>query len=182
MITRTLAMPIGLALALGLLAGCSKYRAPTLTVREAAITQRTDEGAVVRFTLDARNTNQVELPLKSMSYRLSLDGREVFRGFRSPEATLRRLGTQQITLPAVVSLEDQALLAGPVRYRIEGSLTYVTPGSVAEILFDAGVRRPTVAFSDAGTLTFIEAPESEQLDTGAVGVGHDDLDVTSQFP
>ena len=173
---------LAIALAVGLLAGCSSYSAPKLNVVEAAITQRTAEGAVVRFTLDAENTNQVELPLKSISYRLSLNGQEVFRGFRSPEATLRRLGTQQITLPTVVRLEDQALLEGPVRYRLDGTLTYITPGSVAEILFDAGVRRPSVGFRDAGTLVLVEAPELEQLDPGAIGVGDDDIDVTTQFP
>jgi LEA14-like dessication related protein len=120
-----------------ILGGCSPYRAPALSVRKAAITNVTEEGVVIRFTLDAENSNGVELPLKKISYRLYLDGREVFRGIRSPEATLRRLGSQSITLPAVVTVDEQiSKLQGPVRYRIEGTLSYITPGSVAQILFD----------------------------------------------
>jgi LEA14-like dessication related protein len=159
-----------------LLAGCSAYRAPTLNVRKAAITNVTEEGVVIRFTLDAENTNGVELPLKKITYRLYLDGREVFKGIRSPEATLRRLGSQSITLPAVVTVDEQInKLQGHVRYRIEGTLSYITPGSVAQILFDAGVRRPTVGFSDRGTLVLGVEP-SEQLDAGAIGVSDEDVD------
>jgi len=39
-----------------------------------------------------------------------------------------------------------------VRFEIAGHLAYTTPGQIAEILFDAGLRRPSVAFRDAGEI------------------------------
>lgn len=166
-----------LAIAIAIAGGCSAYRPPTLTVRKATIADATEEGVVIRFTLDAENANQVELPLKSVTYRLSLNGREVFRGVRSPESTLRRLGTQPITLPTVVRFEDETnVLNPPIKYRLEGTLTYITPGSVAEILFDAGVRVPKVRFADSGILELEPEEPSEQLNPGTVGLGDSEVD------
>lgn len=160
-----------LALAL-LVGGCTTYQAPKLTVREAAISSVTEEGMVVEFTIDAENANDVELPLVVVSYRLTLNGREVFRGVRSPEASLRRLGTQQIVLPAVINIDESTdALEPPIEYRLEGRLTYITPGSIAQLLFDSGVRRPRARFRSTGTLQL-----SEQFDSGAVGVGDADVD------
>lgn len=161
-----------LAVAALLIGGCTSYRAPSLTVREAMITSVTDEGMVIDFTIDAENANEVELPLVVTSYRLQINGREVFRGVRSPEATLRRLGTQQIVLPAVINFDEKVgELEPPFRYRLEGQLTYITPGSIAQILFDSGVRRPKVRFRSSGTLQL-----SEELDPGPIGVSDPDVD------
>ena len=35
---------------------------------------------------------------------------------------------------------------------IEGTLAYATPGQIAEVLFDLRVRRPSVRFSESGTV------------------------------
>lgn len=163
---------LAVLMALAMLAsGCSSYSAPKLTVREAEITSITDEALVINFAIDAENRNQVELPLVVMTYRLLLNGREVFRGVRSPEATLRRLGTQQIELPTVVQFDERvAELEPPYRYRLEGKLTYITPGSIAQILFDTGVRRPRARFRSSGTLEL-----SEELNPGPIGVGDADV-------
>ena len=169
MLMRRVAVLMVLAVLVG---GCSSYRAPKLTVREAAITSVTNEGLVIDFTIDAENANEVELPLVVITYRLMLNGREVFRGVRSPEATLRRLGTQQIKLPAVVNFDEHvAAMEPPIRYRLEGRLTYITPGSIAQILFDTGVRRPRARFRSSGTLEL-----SEELNPGPIGVGNGDVD------
>ena len=129
--------------------GCSSYPSPTLTVTDARVTQTTDAGSVITFNVDATNSAEVALPLKTLDYAVYLNDREVFRGTRSPEATLRRFGTQKISFPAVV--------AGPVptagtAYRVEGVLGYVAPGEIAAILFDYDIERPTVGFRAEGTL------------------------------
>jgi hypothetical protein len=36
------------------------------------------------------------------------------------------------------------------RFEIEGKLSYTTPGSIAQVLFDTGVRRPSVHFRQEG--------------------------------
>jgi len=142
------------------LAGCSSVSSPKLTVTSAAPMGRSDEGVALAFMVDAENPNESALPLRTIEYTVMLDGRPVFAGTRSPEATLRRLGTQQIVLPAVVRLADHPWLAaglasaGKVPFRIEGRLTYVAPGQIAEILFDSGVSVPTSTFSGAGEIDF----------------------------
>lgn len=158
-----LALVVAVVVASLLVGGCSSYRAPTLMVTGAAVTERTDRGTVLGFTLDAENPNAVELPLREVRYTLELEGERVFEGFRSPEATIRRFAVQHVTLPAVVSAADASRLGlgaagGPVRYRLSGTLTYLTPGEIEEILFDNEIRRPTVSFAEEGVVALTAAP------------------------
>lgn len=150
---------IALALALALpLAGCSTYAPPSLEFAQPTLAEESPDGFVLAFALDATNSNEVELPLRDLRYTVALDGR-VYRGVRSGEASLRRLGTQRIVLPAAFPLpEGMPRPRGPVGYRIEGELRYVTPGEIAQILFDTGVRRPTVSFRHEGTIDLGAAP------------------------
>lgn len=128
-----------------------------MTIADARVTDRTAEGVALAFTLDAANTNQDPLPLRETVYSLEVDGKSVYRGFRSAEATLRSEGTQQIVLPAGVPL---AMLpaGGVVRYRLTGSVEYIVPGAFAEVLFDTGVSRPDAWFSQEGTIDLSAAP------------------------
>lgn len=137
-----------------LLAGCSAYDAPRIGVAGARISQETPDGVVIDFTLDATNPNEVDLPLERVRYTLRLNGRRVFEGTRSAEATVRRLGTQQLTLPAAIDLGRFATPEGDVEYELTGSVVYVTPGEIAQLLFDAEVRKPRAAFRHRGTLDF----------------------------
>lgn len=141
------------------LGGCESYSAPVLNMSRAEPTERTPDGCAMVFTLDARNENEDALPLRTVEYRLDLNGREVFAGTRSAEATLRRLGTQQLKLPAVVSLtpDTQSLVAGQSHYRLTGSMYYVTPGRLAETLFDSGVHTPSVEFAFEGDIDLSRA-------------------------
>lgn len=146
-----------LLLPFALLPACSRYAAPQLALSNAAVTEQSPDGTVLAFTFDARNTNEVELPLHEVRYTLSLDGREVFRGVRSPEATLRRLGTQRITIPAVIPSAAHAA-TGVVPYTLQGDLTYSTPGQIERVLFDINIRRPDVAFRHEGTIDLGQTP------------------------
>ncbi len=133
--------------------GCKSYSAPTLRVEKVEVGEHTADGLVLKFAIEADNRNDIELPLREVHYALKLDGREVFRGVRSPEASLRRLGTQRIVFPAVVPLKaGEEAPSGVVTFEIEGSLAYTTPGQIAEILFDAGLKRPKVGFRDGGQI------------------------------
>ena len=148
--------------------GCG-HTPPTFEVVGARLAERTDDGVVLEFDLDATNTNQDELPLEVASYSLSIDGKRVFTGRRSPEATLHRFGTQRITLPAAIPLEApadaDALTTGLHRYRLEGSITYLAPGVLADVLFDARVYRPSTRFSDQGQIDFDAPPSDPEVTT-----------------
>jgi hypothetical protein len=142
-----------IAVAAALAGGCASYAPPKLSMTSAFVSEESPRGLVLTFTLDALNTNQVELPLREVRYTLRINGEPVFYGLRSPEATLRRLGTQPISFPAVVRIDEgQPRPTGTVRYDIEGTLAYTTPGQLAEVLFDLRVRRPSVRFSESGTV------------------------------
>lgn len=147
--------------------GCSAYDRPEIEVVGARVTQESPEGVVIDFTLDATNPNEVDLPLERVRYALSLDGRRVFEGTRSAEATVRRLGTQQLTLPVAIDLSRFAAPTGDTTYELTGSVVYVTPGEIAQLLFDAEVRRPRATFRQRGTLDFGEAATLEPEEPAA---------------
>jgi Late embryogenesis abundant protein len=143
-----------------LLAGCSSYSAPGLKIASARIAEETGSGLVLDFAIDATNRNEIELPLYEVRYTLRLDGREVFSGVRSPEASLRRFGTQTIHIPAVVAVSPGSPRpTGPRAYSLDGTLGYITPGQVARVLFDIKVRRPRVGFHEEGSIDLGQAPE-----------------------
>ncbi|TVQ33104.1 MAG: hypothetical protein EA376_03350 [Phycisphaeraceae bacterium] len=143
------------------LTGC--HSAPTLRVIDAEITEQTDDGFVVTFHLEGLNPNDDPLPLRRVNYSLSLDGRRVFEGVRSPEATLPRRGVQRFSLPVATPRDvwtPEQLGAG-ASYTLRGELTYLAPGAFAEVLFDAGVRRPTVSFRSSGEFSALESIPDE---------------------
>lgn len=156
--TRRVTCPAVLLCACLCLVGCATYKDPQLSVAEARATERTPDGTAVLFTIDAKNDNDEPLPLREVQYRLELNGRAVFSGVRSAEATLRRRGVQQFTLPASVSSAGDAAPSGPSRYVLSGVLYYITPGQLAETLFDAGVRTPSVSFRLDGEVDLSAAP------------------------
>jgi hypothetical protein len=136
-------------------AACSGTKSPGVDVTGVQLGDVTDEGFVLHFDLRMENPNIEPLELDEVHYRVSIDGREVYRGRRSAEATLSAGGDKILRLPAVVTPVqggDATPPVGEVEYAISGTLWYLTPGELAEILFDSGVRRPSVGFRQAGAL------------------------------
>lgn len=137
------------------LGGCSGLREPTFKVSGVGVTEESAEATVLTFRVTGENTNGEALPLREVRYSLSLDGRRVFSGQRSAEATLQRFGTQTIDLPATVLASNGGdALSGEVPYTLSGEVVYEVPGTIAEVLFDAQIRRPTARFAQSGRLDF----------------------------
>jgi LEA14-like dessication related protein len=141
---------------LAALPACSSYQDPGFRVIAVRETDRTPEAAVLTFTISANNRNDVALPMRTADYRLELEGTQVFRGTRSARATVRRFGSQTFELPAVIPADTfdlSRLDAGEdLPYRLTGAVEYQTPGELAEVLFDAGVRRPKAELNLRGRL------------------------------
>ncbi|MDX9910632.1 MAG: LEA type 2 family protein [Phycisphaerales bacterium] len=141
---------LAIAMVSAWLGGCASPR-PEVGLAEVRLRERTDAGAVLALTLDLRNENDIALPLRSLSYSVTVDGREVFRGERSPEATLARFSAQTIEIPAAVRFGEGGvepdLISGEREVRVDGTIRYLAPGALAELLFDTGLRRPKVTFT-----------------------------------
>ncbi len=132
----------------------------------ARLAERSTAGAVLEFRLQADNPGDKALPLREVSCRLSLAGEEVFRGERLAQSTLRRYGTQELVLPAVVPHAFLERHPGLTEYEFSGAVTYVTPGVLAEVLFDAELIQPGESFSGKGVLDLGAAPAGEGAFTG----------------
>jgi hypothetical protein len=143
-------------LLLCLVNGCSGFRPPTSTLREVAITERGNGGTTLQFTFELRNPNNEPMELRDLSYRVSLQGTEVYRGRRATLTTLPAEGMRTVRVPAVVLSEtlDLAAIAPStdVQYAFSGSLIYIAPGEIAEILLDSGVRKPTTRIRESGQM------------------------------
>ena len=150
---------LGVAIAAAALGGCSTAKSPTFSVVDVTVTQRSNEGVVVTFTLEGKNPNTDEpLPLEAVSYSVALDGKQVTSTTRSPEATLPANGSQRVYLPvAIAAAGPEGVPSGQRPYTISGTIIYHTKGAFAEYLFDTDVRRPSVGFSEHGTLDFSSA-------------------------
>ncbi len=145
---------------IALLAACTSYRAPVLTVAETRVRESAPTGVVVEFLVDAENPNAEPMPLREVRYAMEVDGRRVFECVRSPEATLRRFGTQRLVLPVVLPLAPGASPPSASSVTLSGILSYIAPGRWAETLFDTGVSRPEASFTTSAPVDFTRAPTS----------------------
>jgi LEA14-like dessication related protein len=151
--------------------GCTTYEHPTIDITSARMTDATDEAASLNFGLHLHNPNNEPLTLLDFEYTMNVDGRQVFEGKRAAETTLAARGSKNVAIPAVIPYEAAEWLNGlppEARYQLKGKLRYLTPGKIFQVLFDLGVRRPTVGFSDAGVVVLgenIQSPNGQNLKT-----------------
>ena len=151
-------------IAISLATGCSAYRAPSVSVVESAVTDRTDEAIQLQFDLRLENPNDEPIELEEFRYAVNIDGRPVYEGRRAAQATLSRNGSATLQVPAVIRYDhvDWAPDSPPANaaYRLSGRLLYVTPGELAQTLLDLGVRRPKVGFNARGEVDLSQSPQA----------------------
>ena len=148
MITRL--APIALA---AVAAGCSRPGPPRFEAVGVTRAGASDEGVELVFRIAAINDDPDPLPLRKVTYSLSLEGAEVFSGVRSPETTVSRFETHEFDLPALVPASYDTR-TDPVPYRLSGSVTYLTPGKLAEVLFESDILVPEASLNLAGEIDF----------------------------
>jgi hypothetical protein len=100
--------------------------------------------------VDAENPSDKPLPLKDATYSLSIDGKKVFEGQRSPESTLRKFSTNRLYFP--VAVPSSVNLAGRAEFRANGNVVFLRPGKLNEILYEYGLVRPSTGFNGAGQI------------------------------
>jgi len=144
---RPLAVFPGLLVALAAV-GCDATKAPAINLLNARVVEQRPEAALVELTLELTNANADPVPLVEFNYVADMDGRRVFDSRRAAQATLRRLGTQTLVLPVVIPASKTVALAGLHALVVSGTLSYIAPGQLGEVLFDTGVRVPRVSFTE----------------------------------
>lgn len=140
------------------LAACSAP-SPTLRVDRVGITERTPSGIVLSISLRAENPGKDPLPLRDIRYHVNVNGRRVFEGVRSAQATVRSFGAEEITVPAVIPLSGhEPAPVGVQPVSVGGRVLYLAPGTLAETLFEAELLRPSASFSGETTVDFSVVP------------------------
>ena len=142
------------------LTGCTGARAPSFRITDVQLVQRSADASLVLFTVEGDNPNRQQLPLDTVRYTMTLEGRSPFTAQRSAQATLPGFGTQTFTVPVAIRDAEGGLPEGKASYSITGSVEYRLPGSIADLLFDNDIRKPTQAFGESGTLDFTSASEA----------------------
>jgi len=143
------------------LAGCSTTP-PTISVVDASIPDRSEDGVVVEFVLEADNDNEKPIPLREILSTLTLDDGRVIRTERLAEATVRRLGSQRFRLPIAIPLDPHGTdRSAVVRYELRGKVRWPPPGALNELLFDIEVRRPSSSFADRGRIDLASFDRAE---------------------
>lgn len=136
------------------LAGCSRYRDPSIALGSATLADKTDEAVALRLVLDLHNPNNDPLKLSQFEYDVTINGVKAYTGIRSAQATLASSSQRQLQIPAVIRYDTMGWTPGTmppsIRFAVEGQLQYITPGEIAQILFDTGVRRPKAHFTGSG--------------------------------
>lgn len=140
--------------------GCSGFREPVVTIVNAQITETSDSAIGLGLRLDLANSNNEPVELYEFTYAVTINGTGTYRGRWAASATLPSNGSRQLLIPAVVRYDQlgwtENSLPAEARFDVRGSLLYKAPGDIAEILFDIGVRKPTVSFSGQGILKLAE--------------------------
>ncbi len=134
-----------------LLSGCNKALAPTFQAVGVREIEQGDERSVIEFSIEATNPNKEPIPLRQVHYKVELDGVEVFSGVRSPEIMLHMYSSHVFTLPAVLPIEA-IKSSGEVSYALTGTVQYIPPGRLSEVLFDAKLKVPEAILELSGTI------------------------------
>lgn len=133
------------------LTACSNYQAPRFEAVGVREVERSDDQAVLSFSVQATNPNREPMELGPATYTLSIDGRDVFTGVRSPQSTLHTFSSHTFELPAVVPAEISASV-GEINYQLRGVVVYKNPGALSDVLFDSEVIIPEATLNLEGSI------------------------------
>jgi hypothetical protein len=138
--------------------GCtSSIIAPTAKVTSITLADQSAQGARVQVTVELKNENTVPLPLVRCDYTVSLAGVGSFTFSENPNKAIPARRTDINAGPAtqVVTLIAAFATAGEVKgrdCRVDGSITYETPGEIRKIMTETSLPLPAMPFSGGGRL------------------------------
>jgi len=139
-----------LTLALALLPACTGASALRIEVEDATFARTDGDADMLTFRLRATNPGDKPLPMREIRYDFTLDGQRIVNARRVAMATVRPYESVLVDLP--VPIPSGAAAPGQRNYTLTGSANFIKPGALSELLYDTSVYRPSVAFTDAGTI------------------------------
>ena len=131
--------------------GCTSAIVPPVDVYEMTLVDASDEAVRFDIDLEIENRSDDSITLREFRYTFETASGATFRGRRAALATLQAGRRQSFVLPVVLA-HDEAVAAAEGEWTLTGRVHYLTPGEVARVLFDAGLRRPRAGFSGSGAL------------------------------
>lgn len=144
------------------LGGCgSAPRVRPIAARPIVVSgpQGAAQAAGYNVELEVTNPSTKDIPLERFDYVFEVDGVGRFEGRWAALQTLPGGDTVTMVVPASMllpsDLSARVDLADELRWRIDGGVRYQAPGLLGQILFDAGIRRPTESFSGSGTFRLV---------------------------
>ncbi len=133
--------------------GCSRFRAPGIEVLDTTLVESKGDATRLDVRLDLTNSNDEPLELWEFSYSFAVAGGRPYVGRWAVGRTLPPAGGTQITLPVVVRIAPDV---GPEpSWTIRGTALYISPGALAELLFDSEVREPRARFAGGGNVSLV---------------------------
>ena len=161
--SKTTARSLLVALVLG---GCSSApRVRPIMAQPTVVSgpQGAAQAAGYRVILEVTNPSSEDIPLERFNYVFEVKGVGRFEGRWAALQTLPGGDTITMIVPASMplpaDLAERVDLDGELLWRIDGGVRYQAPGLLGQILFDAGIRRPTESFSGSGTFRLVR-PEN----------------------
>jgi hypothetical protein len=131
----------------------------------------TTESVGYLIDLDIENAGTKDIPLERFDYVFEVPGVGRFDGRWSAFLTLPPKSVRRFTIPASMvvpaDIGEQIAPETDVPWYLEGSLRYQSSGFLAQLLFDAGIRRPAAPFSGSGTFRLERSPQTVPPPTDA---------------
>jgi len=151
--------------ACSLVRGVTDFHEPTVSFKDASLSDVSLAGATVNLTLTVHNPNQQGLSLAETDYKLSVAGRQLFAGKPASGIRIAGGGSSDVVLPAQIRFADigdsvaAVLQQEQLPYRAEGHLGVSTPLGVVPVAF---AKDGTLPLPRVPTVT-LQAPRIAQL-------------------
>ncbi|MBM4112932.1 MAG: hypothetical protein FJ253_06095 [Phycisphaerae bacterium] len=131
--------------ALAASSGC--VPSPKITITSVDVVEVGEQASELAIRLTLLNDADVPVKLDMWSYHLRAAG-ATYSGRWSAGITVPAMETVNASIPAVI---PNSASPGPgCAWTSGGSVTYLAPSRLAEVLFELGLNRPSTGFSGAG--------------------------------
>jgi LEA14-like dessication related protein len=114
-------------------AGCLTFRRPEVAFRGVEVRSFGSSGADLEASFDVTNPNNYKIGVESLTYRLTVNGRDAGGGTIDTATPLPAKETTQVVLPLSLDWEKlkgaglDFLMSNGVDYAVDGEITFSTP-------------------------------------------------------